>query len=168
MCQTFSTRALVLFLSICCLGLVSAHVAPTLPDASYEAALERSDAMRAEITEVADFLTARGIGLEGDALQKLAAAIVVAARKHEFSTALVLAVIEVESTYRTRAISHVGARGLMQLLPATAEEMARKSGFAWSGKDTLFDPVANVTLGVAYLRKLTDRFDGDVQVALAA
>ena len=46
--------------------------------------------------------------------------------------------------------------------------MAERIGVEWRGPDTLFDPIANVRLGTAYLRELADRYDGDVNVALAA
>ena len=78
-----------------------------------------------------------------------------------------IAVIEVESAGYHLAVSHVGAMGLMQLLPATAEELAEKLEIAWTATDTLFDPIINVKLGTAYLRQLADRYD-DVSIALAA
>jgi soluble lytic murein transglycosylase len=57
--------------------------------------------------------------------------------------------------------------GLMQLLPATGEELAHRMGIDWKGPDTLFDPTVNVKLGTAYLRELADRY-GSVHTALAA
>ena len=81
---------------------------------------------------------------------------------------LVLALIMVESGGYSLAVSHVGALGLMQLMPATGEELAHKLGFPWSGEETLFDPLVNVKLGTAYLKQLSDRYDGNVRVALAA
>ena len=81
---------------------------------------------------------------------------------------LVMAVIEVESAGYHLAQSHVGALGLMQLLPATGKELAGKLGIEWMGDHTLFDPIINVRLGTAYLRELADRYDGNVEIALAA
>jgi soluble lytic murein transglycosylase len=80
---------------------------------------------------------------------------------------LVLALIQVESSGYNFAVSAVGAMGLMQLMPATAEGVARRSGRRWEGSATLFDPVLNVRLGVLYLRELVDRY-GSVTTALAA
>ncbi|MBW2692862.1 MAG: transglycosylase SLT domain-containing protein [Deltaproteobacteria bacterium] len=57
--------------------------------------------------------------------------------------------------------------GLMQLMPATAEGVARRIGLRWVGSTTLFDPVSNVQLGVFYLHELLDRY-GSVTTALAA
>ena len=99
--------------------------------------------------------------------EALARTIVSEARLRNLDPELVIAVIEVESGGYHLAVSHVGAMGLMQLLPATAEELAGKHDIDWNGPDTLFDPTTNVKLGTAYLRELADRY-GDVSVALAA
>ncbi len=98
----------------------------------------------------------------------LAHTIVREARAHGLSPDLVMGVIEVESAGYHLAVSHVGALGLMQLLPSTAEEVAGKLAIEWQGPDTLFDPTTNVRLGTAYLRELADRYDGNVNIALAA
>ena len=72
---------------------------------------------------------------------------------------LVRAVIQVESAFNPRALSNKGAMGLMQLMPATARQF---------GVTNAFDPAENVRGGVAYLRQLLDRYDGDERLALAA
>lgn len=72
---------------------------------------------------------------------------------------LVRAVIQVESGFNPRAVSNKGAIGLMQLMPATARQL---------GVQNPFDPGENVRGGVAYLRQLLDRYDGDERLALAA
>ncbi len=97
----------------------------------------------------------------------LAKTIVEEATLHGLDPALVLAVIRVESGGYHLAVSPVGAMGLMQLLPTTAEELARKLDVAWRGPDSLFDPIVNVKLGTAYLRQLSDRYD-HMPTALAA
>ena len=81
---------------------------------------------------------------------------------------LVLAVVHVESRYDTFAVSDKDAMGLMQILPSTGEWLATQVGVVWLGPQTLFDPVSNVRLGVAYLRMLIDRYDGDISAALVA
>lgn len=100
--------------------------------------------------------------------RRLARVIVEEARAHDLAPDLVMAVIEVESAGYHLAESHVGALGLMQLLPPTGKEMAERLRVEWKGPETLFDPVVNVRLGTAYLRELADRYDGDVNMALAA
>src|SRR6266550_2125873 len=68
------------------------------------------------------------------------------------------AVIKQESRYKPNALSHVGARGLMQLMPATAKRF---------GNTDPNDTVSNVKAGTKYLAWLLKRFDGDVSLALA-
>ena len=74
------------------------------------------------------------------------------------SPALALAVIAVESAGRADAVSHAGAQGLMQLIPATAQRF---------GVTDPFDPGQNITGGITYLDWLLRRFDRDVVLALA-
>jgi soluble lytic murein transglycosylase-like protein len=106
-------------------------------------------------------------GLADHELVVLAATIVEQGRVHNVDPGLVMAVIHVESRGYHRAVSPVGALGLMQLLPATAEELARNFDLDWHGPQSLFDPVLNVKLGTAYLSQLTPRFDS-TNTALAA
>jgi len=108
-----------------------------------------------------------GRELPPEQVRQLAEAIVAEAARHRFEPALVMAVIHVESSGRPTAVSPVGALGLMQIMPPTGEELAALHGIPWQGPDTLLDPVINVKLGVAYLRKLADRYD-DMNTALAA
>lgn len=130
-----------------------ARAAAPATDPDYEAALGR--------------LSERCRGLDVDELERLARVIVEESRRHELPVGLILAVIEVESSYDPFAVSPVGAMGLMQLLPSTGAEVARELRLPWAGPQTLFDPATNVRLGVTYLRELRDRF-GEMSVALAA
>ena len=107
-------------------------------------------------------------GLTDVEIARLAHTVVVEARRYHFDPILVLAVIHVESRFDTYAVSPKDALGLMQLLPSTGEALAPLVGVEWHGPQTLFDPVANVRLGVAYLRQLTDRYNGSVRTALVA
>ena len=80
------------------------------------------------------------------------------AERHELDPFLLAAVAEVESRFQARAVSHRGAVGLMQVLPSTAESPA----------EYLTDPKANLEAGARYLGRLLDRYDGDLELALAA
>jgi len=81
------------------------------------------------------------------------------ARAHGLESALLHAVISVESHYNPRAVSKKGAAGLMQLMPATAKRY---------GVSDSFDPAQNLHGGAKYLRDLLTLFNSDVSLALAA
>ncbi len=82
-----------------------------------------------------------------------------AAYRYEVDPAIVKAIILAESSYNPRAVSDRGAQGLMQLMPVTAREM---------GVENVFNPQQNIHAGTAYFKKLLNRFDGNVKLALAA
>jgi len=85
--------------------------------------------------------------------------IIAAARHFDVDAALVSAVIKAESDFQPRIVSHKGARGLMQLMPATAKRF---------GVTNSFDPEANIYGGVRYLRWLLKTFEGNADLAIAA
>ncbi len=91
-----------------------------------------------------------------------------AARRSGLSADLIYAVMRQETLFRADARSVANARGLLQLLPETARATARRHGLPTPGADDLFDPAINVPLGAVYLKSLTDRFDGQVALALAS
>jgi soluble lytic murein transglycosylase-like protein len=80
---------------------------------------------------------------------------------------LIAGIIRQESAFDPRATSPVGARGLMQLMPLTAREVCQKVGVPYQ-PDGLYDPDLSVRLGATYFRELLDRFDGNVELALAS
>ena len=81
------------------------------------------------------------------------------AKKYDVDPALVVAVIEQESRFKPRARSHVGARGLMQLMPRTGR---------WMGAKDLYNPEQNIDAGVRYIKYLDRRFNGDLKKIIAA
>jgi len=82
-----------------------------------------------------------------------------AATRHALAPELIESVIRVESNFEARAVSRKGARGLMQLMPATAARL---------GVRNVFDVRQNVEGGVRHLRYLVDLYGGNVALALAA
>ena len=82
-----------------------------------------------------------------------------AARKYDVPFSLIKAIIRVESDFDTNAVSHSGARGLMQIMPGTARDL---------GVENSFDPRENILGGVYYLKKLLTRFHRSIPLALAA
>ena len=82
--------------------------------------------------------------------------------------AWIMGLMRSESALAEDAISHAGARGLMQITPGTASRLARKHGFAYRGRAELLEPQVNVRFGTTYLRDLLDRFDGNPVLATGA
>jgi soluble lytic murein transglycosylase len=77
-------------------------------------------------------------------------------------------ILRAESAWMSDAQSSADARGLMQLVPATAALVAKRNGFDWGGGDTLYDPVTNIALGTRYLAQMAARFNGSPWLASAA
>ena len=101
------------------------------------------------IRSVRNFASLQVVNVKEKPYNKMIAA---AAKQHHIDPALIRAVIHVESNFAPRAKSRVGARGLMQLMPATARELGVKR----SGR--LNDPRVNIQAGAAYLSALAEIF----------
>jgi soluble lytic murein transglycosylase-like protein len=82
-----------------------------------------------------------------------------AAERHNVDPALVRAVVETESNWNSTAVSRKGAVGLMQLIPSTAQRY---------GVNDMFSAKQNVDAGVRYLKELLERYNGNLDLALAA
>jgi soluble lytic murein transglycosylase-like protein len=82
-----------------------------------------------------------------------------ASQTHQLDSKLLRGVMQQESGFRPCAISPKGARGLMQLMPATLEQFKVEDAF---------DPTANIEAGAAFLKQLLDKYKGDMKLALAA
>tara|TARA_B100000678_G_scaffold287550_1_gene294338 strand:- start:2236 stop:4188 length:1953 start_codon:yes stop_codon:yes gene_type:complete len=81
---------------------------------------------------------------------------------------MVHAISRQESQFAANAISHAGARGLMQLMPGTAREQAGKLGLGYSRDNLIADPVYNMQLGDAYFARMLDYYGGAYPLAIAA
>ena len=73
-----------------------------------------------------------------------------------------------ESSFDRAAVSHAGARGMMQLMPGTAREQAGKLGMGYDPSRLTTDPVYNVTLGTAYFQRMLNIWDGNAPLAIAS
>ncbi len=80
---------------------------------------------------------------------------------------LVYSVINVESRFNEKAVSRVGAKGLMQLMDKTAQECNKRENFGYNIPDDLFNPETNIRIGCSYLRKLIDTHK-DLTLAVTA
>jgi soluble lytic murein transglycosylase-like protein len=129
---------------------------PPEEGAAASEALSRPDAPRAGWRRfVEEQLRARAGGIEPRARARLAEVILEEAERARLDPVLVLAIIEVESGWDLDAESSRGARGLMQLRPATLRHEAARSGLFGEDPD---DPALNVRAGVRYYRRLLDAF----------
>ena len=82
------------------------------------------------------------------------------ATRNRLDPAWVAAEIRAESIFDPNARSPANAMGLMQILPATGADVARRIGAPWGGAQSLYDADTNIVLGTAYLRQLLDRYGG--------
>ncbi|MFP4615393.1 MAG: lytic transglycosylase domain-containing protein, partial [Thiohalorhabdus sp.] len=96
-----------------------------------------------------------------DRRRRLAALVFEEAGRAEIPPGLVFAVIQVESNFQRFALSHAGARGLMQIMPFWREEIGRPG-------DNLFEPRTNLRYGCTILRHYLEQEGGDILRALAA
>jgi soluble lytic murein transglycosylase-like protein len=96
------------------------------------------------------------VSIDRDGAEKL---VRVAAERHNVDPALVRAVIETESNWNPSAYSRKGAGGLMQLIPTTAQRY---------GANDVFNPQQNIDAGVRHLKGLLERYNGNLELALAA
>jgi soluble lytic murein transglycosylase-like protein len=85
-----------------------------------------------------------------------------AAAKERLEPALLRAIIKVESNFNHKAVSRVGAKGLMQIMPATAKDLGKKKALDHR------NPRANILAGAKYIRSMINQFQGDLKLALAA
>lgn len=133
--------------------------------AELEAVTAREDYEEALALGVVDAVKASG--LPEHQQRRVAVAIVREARRNGLDPLLVVAVIRVESSFNNYAVSPVGARGLMQVMPATGKWLMEKRGRTLGRTENLFDPELNIELGAFYLADMI-RIFGSVDEALVA
>jgi soluble lytic murein transglycosylase-like protein len=138
---------------VLCPASLSREAPPELPPEADGLPPQLSDAFRRIDERLADRLPSLGVDDRG----RLAGAIVREAEEAGLDPLLVLAVIEVESSFDAEALSGAGAVGLMQLREPTLRHELRRHGL----DGDLADPVTNVQAGVHYLRRLMDAFPGE-------
>ncbi len=89
------------------------------------------------------------------------------AEKQGLDPAIILGLIRQESIFDQYAGSNVGARGLMQIMPATGKHIAQKLKEPWRSAASLYEPETNIRYGSYYYKKLLDKFNGQVALATA-
>ncbi len=90
------------------------------------------------------------------------------AGQQQLDPAILYGLLRRESAFNSQAYSPAGARGLMQLLPQTGEQMARLLHDRWPSASVLFNPDANLRYGAAYFARMLDRFEHHHVLATAA
>lgn len=138
--------------------------APAPPPAPRPAAA----VLPADFPVIDQVLAKQAPGLGITLRQQLAVAIAEESKKAGYDPLLVLAVIDVESDFEEEAVSPVGARGLMRIMPSTLYFLAQKEGLRLSRDEVAADPALCVRLGVRYLKYLQGHFRGDLDLALMA
>jgi len=124
-------------------------------------------AEKSDLQAIRSIINERCRGFSLDVSNTLAEVILDESMRYGLDPALILAIIETESSFRNWSRSNRDARGLMQILPATGEAVARKIDIEWEGEASLYLPVVNIRLGTYYFSELVARFDS-VELALAA
>ena len=89
-------------------------------------------------------------------------------KEYKLDPLLVASIIKSESAFNPIAVSEKGAMGLLQLMPATAEEMAHELNVDYVNVEDLYNPEINIHLGYYYMVKLLKRYNGNLVFALAA
>ncbi|MFQ5735379.1 MAG: lytic transglycosylase domain-containing protein [Thermodesulfobacteriota bacterium] len=132
-------------------------------DASQEASMTR----RGVVGYMSGVFSRNRTGLGPHEEVKLAEVILAESVRHKLDPLLVLALIKTESTYYNWSKSFSGAIGLMQIRPATGQELAGQLKLEWNGTETLLNPYLNVKMGVHYYSSLYARYN-DEEKTLAA
>lgn len=139
------------------------EVSPDAPDRALAARL----AAGLGLTETAVAI-ARRAGRDGVMLPEVGWPTLPGVPAQPVEPAMALAIIRQESNFDAAAVSHAGARGLMQLMPGTAVAVAKGLGMAAPPLPALTgDPALNMKLGTTYLRGLLDQFDANLAMAAA-
>jgi soluble lytic murein transglycosylase-like protein len=128
----------------------------TLEDYRSQSVRVRQKILRTNIREATTDRFTNGSLKVPDQIQKI---VEDAARSCKLPAQLVTAIIKVESNFNPRAVSSEGARGLMQLMPTTAAKLGVRNSF---------DMRENINAGCRYLKQMLDRFDGNLELAVAA
>lgn len=135
---------------------------------SKEIADARFEAVEQLFQEGLARVLAKKTGVSGEESLKIVVAAYQASNAQDIDIFRTLGFIVAESWGRKEAISRVGARGLMQIMPATGKLIAAAHSEPWQGRGSLHEIDLNVRYGVWYYRSLLEIFDGDEIAAMAA
>jgi hypothetical protein len=117
------------------------------------------DSRKQTIEEILLVLERYPTGLADVTKEELAEVIYEEATRYNYDPKFILALIAIESEFKTWAVSVRGAKGLMQIMPEVGQFLAQEMGIEWSGDRTLFNPFLNIRMGVYYLSQLMGHFN---------
>jgi hypothetical protein len=125
------------------------------------------DSRRQTIQEILSVLERHQTELANATKEEVAEVIYEEAMRYNYDPKFILAVIAIESSFKNRAVSERGAKGLMQIMPYVAQSIAQELGIEWRGDHILFNPILNIRMGIYYLSRLILDFN-DLALAIAA
>jgi len=121
------------------------------------------------VIDIQQLLDEFGMNVSNYSTYDLAYTIAKESKQHHIDPYLILAMIKTESSFRIKVVSYKGAVGLMQLLPDTAYYISdKRSDLNLNKRHELFDPVANIRVGINYFAYLKDKFNGNEKYAIMA
>ncbi|MFH1727115.1 MAG: lytic transglycosylase domain-containing protein [Pseudomonadota bacterium] len=106
--------------------------------------------------------------IRGSERYKLAEFIIDESKVYDFDPLLVTSLIAVESSFNHKATSYVGAQGLMQLMPFVANDLAQQMNIDFSDETTLYNPYMNISIGLFFLKTLSELYKDNELYYLAA
>jgi soluble lytic murein transglycosylase len=118
-------------------------------------------------SEIVQYLKDKKVRVSDDKLKKIANSVYDEAKDYDIDYRLVLAVMKVESNFKSDAISKKGARGLLQIKPSLAKHVSKEAGVSIKSPKCLEEPEKNIRIGVSHLSWLMDKFE-DLKTALHA
>jgi soluble lytic murein transglycosylase len=119
------------------------------------------------VQRIEDHLQDRGTDLSSKQIPSIARMLYEESRFYGIDYRLVLAIMAVESNFRSNALAEDGARGIMQIKPLLASSIAKKAGIPYQGAPDLFKPENNVRFGLYHLSWLRENFKNTREVLLA-
>jgi soluble lytic murein transglycosylase len=111
------------------------------------------------VQKIIQHIGKENVSMEDGELHDMAHVLYEESKQHGIDYRLVLAVMKVESNFKHDAVSHRGARGLLQLRPVFAKFIARDAGIKWRGAKTLDEPGNNIMIGIRFLSNLIGDFE---------
>lgn len=117
--------------------------------------------------KIVDYLKSKKVRTSEDKLKTIADRVYEESRECGVDYRLILAVMKVESNFRSDAVSKRGARGLLQIMPSLARHVSKDMGIQVKGSKTLNEPEKNIKIGVNHISSLLEKFE-NLKTALHA